>query len=170
MMYPGMLYWWKTHRGGGSRDAFAGCGSAADATHGWRRDRRHRWREYAAAHPESELGSGAFGVRRPLRFLAYKLDLDEHQVAELARILGDLKTERAQAEVDGRRATAALADAIAGESFDAQRANEAGATRVTSAEHLRDAVLKALSRIHALLEPEQRERLAYLIRTGILQI
>ena len=30
------------------------------------------------------FGGGAFGVRRPLRFLAYKLELDERQVAELA--------------------------------------------------------------------------------------
>jgi len=164
-MHPGMLYWWKTHRGGGS------CGAYADAHDAYgRRGRHHRWREYAASPHESELGSGAFGVRRPLRFLAYKLDLDEQQVTELARILSDLKTERAQAEVDGRRATAALADAVAPAQFDAQRANDAGAIRVATAEHLRDAVVKALGRIHTLLEPEQRERLAYLIRTGTLQI
>jgi len=169
MMHPGMLYWWKTHRRGGGWDAYAGCGSSAEAF-GWRA-RGHRWREaYAASAHEGELGAGAFGVRRPLRFLAYKLDLDEQQVSELARILSELKTERAQAEVDGRRTSAALADAVAGEQFDAQRANEAGALRVASAEHLRDAVIKALGRIHALLEPEQRERLAYLIRTGTLQI
>jgi Spy/CpxP family protein refolding chaperone len=166
-----MLYWWQTHRRGGGSDAFAGCGHSGRDAYGWRRERRHRWREYAAAHHhDSELGAGAFGVRRPLRFLAYKLDLDEQQVAELARILSELKTERAQAEVDSRRATSALADAVAGEQFDAQRANDAGTLRVATAEHLRDAVSKALQRIHALLEPEQRERLAYLIRTGTLQI
>jgi Spy/CpxP family protein refolding chaperone len=166
-----MLYWWQGRRHGGGFDAFAGCGHSERDAHGWRRERRHRWREYAAAHQhDSELGAGAFGVRRPLRFLAYKLDLDEQQVTELARILTELKTERAQAEVDGRRATAALADAVAGEHFDAQRANDAGSMRVATAEHLRDAVSKALQRIHALLEPEQRERLAYLIRTGTLQI
>lgn len=36
---------------------------------------------------EGGLGGGfggTFGVRRPLRFLAYKLELDEKQVAELA--------------------------------------------------------------------------------------
>ena len=170
MMYRGMLYWWKTHRGAGSCDSFAGCGPSPRDAYGWRRERRQRWHEYAASHHDSELGAGAFGVRRPLRYLAYKLDLDEHQVAELARILNELKTERAQAEVDGRRATTAFADAIVGEQFDAQSANQAGAMRVASAEHLRDAVIKALNRIHALLEPEQRERLAYLIRTGTLQI
>src|SRR5216684_1996446 len=40
-------------------------------------------------------GGGPFGVRRPLRFLAWKLGLDDPQIAELAAILDTLKTERA---------------------------------------------------------------------------
>ncbi len=174
-MHPGMMYWWKTHRGGGSFDAGAECGIGG---YGWRRHHRHEHhhehhgheREYEASHHDSELGAGAFGVRRPLRYLAHKLDLDEAQVAELARVLSELKTERAQAEVDSRRATAAFADALGGEAFDVERANAAGTMRVASAEHLREAVVKSLGRIHALLNAEQRERLAYLIRTGTLQI
>ena len=169
-MHPGMLYWWKTHRGGGSCHAYVDHGPSAEDVYRWH-PRRERWSDvYAAAHHESDLGAGAFGVRRPLRFLAYKLDLDERQVAELARILGDLKTERAQSEVDGRRATAAFADAISGAHFDVAGATGGGAIRIATAEHLRDAVIKALTSLHALLEPEQRERLAYQIRTGTLQI
>jgi Spy/CpxP family protein refolding chaperone len=115
-------------------------------------------------------GGGGFGVRRPLRFLAYKLELDDRQVSELARILNELKLERAQAEVDRRRTVAGFADAVAGEAFDAAKAAEAGALRVTSAERLRDAVIKALQQIHAVLDDDQRKRLAYLIRTGTLLI
>jgi Spy/CpxP family protein refolding chaperone len=115
-------------------------------------------------------GGGGFGVRRPLRFLAFKLGLDEGQVAEFARILNELKTERAQAEVDRRRTIAAFADAVAAEGFDAAKASEGGTLRVASAERLRDAVTKALQQIHALLDVEQRKRLAYLIRTGTLVI
>ena len=117
-----------------------------------------------------DFGAGAFGVRRPLRFLAHKLDLDERQIAELARILDELKTERAQAEVDQRRTISSFADALTGDAFDAGKANEGGQLRVKSAERLRDAVLKALGQIHALLNAEQRGRLAYLIRTGTLVI
>jgi len=113
-------------------------------------------------------GGGGFGIRRPLRFLAYKLGLDEGQVAGLARILDELKTERAQAEVDNRRTVAAFADAVAGDTFDLATAGSGGDLRVKSAERLRDAVLKALQQIHAVLNPEQRARLAYLIRTGTL--
>jgi Spy/CpxP family protein refolding chaperone len=116
------------------------------------------------------FGGGGFGVRRPLRFLAHKLGLDERQVAELARVLDELKTERAQAEVDRRRTVAAFADAVAGEAFDAAKAGEGGALRLQSAERLRAAVLKALQQIHAALKAEQRARLAYLIRTGTLAV
>jgi Spy/CpxP family protein refolding chaperone len=118
---------------------------------------------------DDPLGGG-FGVRRPLRFLAHKLDLDERQVAELARILDELKTERAQAEVDRRRTLSTFADALAGDAFDAAKAGEGGELRVRSAQRVRDAVLKALGQIHAVLNPEQRVRLAYLIRTGTLVV
>jgi hypothetical protein len=109
-------------------------------------------------------------VRRPLRFLAHKLDLSETQVSDLAAILNDLKTERAQAEVDDRRTLAAFADAVAGTAFVEDRAKEGGDLRTKSAERLRDAVVRALGRIHALLDDEQRARLAYLIRTGVLSL
>jgi len=64
--------------------------------------------------------------------------LNEQQVTELANILHDLKTERAQAEVDDRRTLGAFADAISGESFDEGRAKEGGELRTKSADRLRE--------------------------------
>jgi len=119
-------------------------------------------------HPGEDLGPGGFGVRRPLRFLAWKLQLDERQVTELARVLNELKTERAQAAVDDRRALSLLADAAAGDTFDGARAAEAAQLRSGSAERVQATVGRSLERIHALLDTAQRERLAYLIRTGTL--
>jgi hypothetical protein len=113
---------------------------------------------------------GVFGVRRPLRFLAHKLELTEAQVSVLARILDELKTERAQAEVDNRRTVSAFADAIEGTEFGDARSREGADLRVKAAERLREAVTLALSRIHALLEEDQRKRLAYLIRTGVVTL
>jgi hypothetical protein len=148
----------------------------------FRHHRRHRqepggwgWGGYGffarGGGPESEgFGGGPFGVRRPLRFLAHKLGLDDKQIAELARILDELKTERAQAEVDDRRTLGEFADALAGEAFDGPKAASAGDRRVASAGKLRDAVVRALGQIHAMLNPEQRGRLAYLIRTGTLSV
>jgi len=115
-------------------------------------------------------GRSAFGVRRPLRFLAHKLDLDEKQITAVVKILDELKTERAQAEVDDRRALAEFADAVAGEAFDAARAASAGERRVQSAARLRETLTRALQEIHALLNAEQRQRLAYLIRSGVLTL
>lgn len=109
-------------------------------------------------------------MRRPLRFLAWKLELEEEQVAKLAVILDELKTERAQASVDQRRSIAAFADAIGADVFDDAKAKEAGDNRVRSAERLRDAVLKALVAIHGILDAEQKKKLSYLLRTGALAI
>jgi Spy/CpxP family protein refolding chaperone len=72
--------------------------------------------------------------------------------------------------VDDRRTLTAFADAVAGETLDQARAGEAAAQRVKSTERLQDTVAKALGRIHALLNPEQRARLAYPIRTGALAL
>ena len=114
--------------------------------------------------------SEGFGVRRPLRLLAYKLELDDKQVEQLARILDELKTERAQAAVDDRRSQSDFADALSGEAFDIPKAAAAGDRRTDSAKRLRDAVVRALQQIHAMLNPEQRSKLAYLIRTGVLAL
>ena len=119
---------------------------------------------------EGGFGGGAFGVRRPLRFLAHKLDLDEKQVTDLARVLDELKTERAQAEVDNRRSLSEFADALTGETFDTTKAAVGGDRRVASASRLREALIKALGQIHAILNPEQRVRFSYLIRTGVLAV
>jgi Spy/CpxP family protein refolding chaperone len=167
IMYPGMFDWWRqARRASHAWGASAGCGpSGCGPAQGW--DRQN------ASPPESEGdfgGGGPFGVRRPLRFLFHKLGLDEKQVAELARILNELKTERAQAAVDYRRSTAAFADAIAADTFDTAKAESIAGERVKSAERVRDALLAALAKIHALLTPEQRGKLAYLIRTGALVI
>ncbi len=145
---------------------------------------RHGYHEHFAHHDRGERREyfmprhghfhdedrSAFGVRRPLRFLAHKLDLDDRQVTALVRILDELKTERAQAEVDDRRSLAEFADAMAGEAFDAARAASAGERRVQSAARVRDTLIRALQEIHAILTPEQRERLSYMLRTGILTV
>jgi Spy/CpxP family protein refolding chaperone len=158
-MHPGFIGWWKAHHesGCGPRGAWARaeCGTEPE---GWQ------------ASADFGDGGGPFGVRRPLRFLAYKLNLSEAQVNALARILNDLKTERAQGAVDNRRTVAGFADAVAGDSFDEAKARGAAEERVKSAARLRDAVVKALGEIHAILQPGQREQLAYLIRTGTLLI
>lgn len=188
-MHPAFYWWWKHARGRGHGcDARAGahdhahaggaCGDdgGGQGTGPFRGGPGHgRFGGGGPGHGRfggggDDLGAGPFGVRRPLRFLAHKLDLTESQVSELARVLSDLKTERAQAEVDQRRTISALSDALEGDTFDAARAKEGGDLRVESAGRLRDAVLAALAKIHGILEPDQRRRLAHLVRTGVISI
>jgi Spy/CpxP family protein refolding chaperone len=152
-MFPHMMGgWWHAHR--------RGCGEGFGGGHG------RGFGMHGGGHGDD---GGPFGVRRPLRYLAYRLSLDEKQTEELARILDELKTERAQVTVDERRAVSAFADALGADALDASKLGEAAASRVRSAERLRDAVVAALGRIHALLDPEQRKNLAFLIRTGAVQ-
>jgi len=164
-MYPGFIPFWQRRRAACATAVPFGAGVAAAEMFF-----SPRWHGGPEMGGDAEGFSAGFGVRRPLRFLAWKLGLSETQVAELAAILDELKIERAQAAVDARRSTSGLADAVTSASFDDAKAAEAGATRVKSAERLRDAVTWALKRIHAILDDEQRKKLAYLLRTGVLSI
>ena len=170
-MHPGFMAWWKHAHAerrcgapvsGGDRFQAASCRPG--------RGEGESEARFGASDAEGDPGVFTFGVRRPLRFLAFKLELSDAQVAEMATVLNELKTERAQATVDHRRTISALADALVAEPFDEPRVSEAAAERVRTAERLSAAVSRALQRIHALLNDEQRKRLAYLLRTGTLTI
>ena len=138
---------------------------------------RHR-RRHGHHHPghghqhadHMEGGPGGFGVRRPLRYMARQLDLDQEQVDALAAILKDLKTERAQARVDNERALSAFAEAFGGGDFDAEGAKSGAERRKAAHAAVEDAVLKCLTKTHALLRPEQRKKLAAMLRQGTLTI
>jgi len=120
---------------------------------------------FSTSSDDDGLGSAGLGVRRPLRFLTWKLDLTNEQIAAVARILERLKIERAQGEVEQRRSAAAIADALEGESFDSAAAAIATDHRADAARAVQKAVASALADLHAALEPDQRRRLAMLIRT-----
>jgi len=137
----------------------AGCGCESRA--------RHEQTHHHHYSPGDEF-SGGFGIRRPLRFLAWKLGLSEPQLERFAAVINELKTERAQASVDDRRALTLLADAATAEAFDQAKAQEAAKLRIESAQRLQQRVADALAQMHAVLEPDQRTRLAYLLRTGTL--
>ena len=167
-MHPGFLGWLRRqhleyHASAdhhhGARPG-AGCGEGPG---------RGGWHHASHSHGFDE-GGGGFGVRRPLRFLAHKLDLNDDQVGKFAAILDRLKTERAQADVDYRRRTASLAEAFEGNDFDHGKVDAANDEQARSAEKLRISVKAALESMHALLDVEQRKKFAYFIRAGILAI
>jgi Spy/CpxP family protein refolding chaperone len=136
----------------------------------WAREwvRQARRFEHRGGDGDEFFGTG-LGVRRPLRFLAWRLELTDEQTSALARILEQLKLERAQAALDLRRAASALADAFEGD-FAREKAQAAAEQRAAAARRVQDAVAKALEDLHALLDPEQRRDLAELLRTGAIRI
>jgi Spy/CpxP family protein refolding chaperone len=167
-MHPGFFGHWKRARQQAWCEAHAGWGHHGHPGHHGHHSQDEEG--YEASHGGPPGGGVLFGVRRPLRFMAHKLELDETQIQILAHILDDLKTERAQAAVDERRSLGALAASLEGDAFGAAKADEGLALRVKSAERLQKAVHDALERTHAMLRPEQRGKLAYLLRSGVLSI
>ncbi len=176
-MNPDFIWYWKRrlhqdrHGAYGAAYAYSSCGPdpcrrsprgndfAFDFDFGDGRGREDR-----------VFGASGFGVRRPLRFLARRLDLSDEQLEDAARILERLKIERAQAAVDLRRTAADLADALDGNEFNTERAGSASQTRVDTARRVQEALTTALRELHEVLDSDQRAQLATLIRRGELRI
>ncbi len=168
-MHPAFIWYWKRRHGG---DVW--CGTHAGAGEWDPRTREGRdgpgERFHFSRHHDPTFGGRGLGVRRPLRFLSYRLDLSERQVSEVGKILEGLKIERAQAEVDLRRAASDLADALESADFGRSSSDSASSRRMEAARRVQDAVSKALEQLHELLDVEQREELARLVRSGAIQI
>jgi Spy/CpxP family protein refolding chaperone len=155
-MHPGFFHQWRRARACGHEAHHAGHGG-----YGY---------EAAGDHGHGYAGGPMFGVRRPLRVMAHELELEDEQVEHLARIIDDLKTHRAQAAVDERKSVGLIADTLLAADLDRAKLTEALDLRVRSAERLRDAVAGALADTHGMLRPEQRKKLAYLLRSGQITI
>jgi hypothetical protein len=156
----------------GLEPEFTGASGGADRAQRWAEREAHRAQRFAQRRFEEDefVSSAGLGVRRPLRFLAWKLELDDDQTARLARILERLKLERAQASLDLRRAAADLADALEADEFARDKVDSANTLRAEAARRVETAVATALQELHALLEPDQRARLAEFVRSGVIRI
>ena len=144
-MHPGFWAWWQRQAEAARNAGWSGCETGVPHPGSRYAGRRCGPSERAGGHWHAsgfDEGGGGFGVRRPLRFLAYKLELSDEQVAALARVLDDLKIERAQAAVDLRRSSAAFVDALTAEPFDAAAVDKVAAERARSAERVARAVAR----------------------------
>ncbi len=146
--------------------AYTACGPAGGRDRG---DPFGRSFSRRRAHDPAGRAAGV-GTRRPLRVLAQRLDLDPDQVTRTAKILDRLKLERAQASVDLRRAASDLAEAVEGSEFGRAALDSARDRRIEAARRVQDALAAALEELHALLDAEQREKLATLIRTEVIRL
>lgn len=128
-----------------------------------------RFRAYGRVFHRGPIGANGGGggaMRRPLRFLIERLGLDDAQATAVSKAIEALRLEREQAQLDQRRARAQLADQFEGDVLDPAKLAEAAEVRVTAATRERDAIVAAVTRLHQALKPEQRVRLAMLLRAG----
>jgi len=107
-----------------------------------------------------------FGVRRPLRHLAWKLNLTEAQVRDVVDVLDRLKTAYNQARLDQDRSTSEIAAVFAASAFDADKVGSALSMRTRATDALNQELLTATRRIFDLLNEDQRRDFAYLLRSG----
>jgi Spy/CpxP family protein refolding chaperone len=152
--------------------AFAGgsCGSGAGDCGGlrgfggggppWAQGGFRRWGGFFGGR------GGGIGKSFWLRALFARLDTTPGQEREIRSAIEDLR-ERARDAKSGLPETREnLGKAVAGETFD-DAAFEAVSARVdATAEKMKDAVASALKRVHAVLDPKQRERLAEIVGKG----
>src|SRR5262245_12973550 len=111
-----------------------------------------------------------FGVRRPLRHLAWKLNLTEAQIRDVVDVLDKLKTGYNQAQIDRDRSTSEIAAVFSGAEFDSARASAALSTRTRATDALNQELLAAMQRIFAILNEDQRRDFAYLLRSGAFML
>ena len=146
--------------------------------YGWAHAPRYEDTEATSSHYESRhfggrrrsSRSGGFGTRRPLRYLSYNLDLDEKQVRQVAAILDGLKMEREQATLDEKKTVAELASLVTVADLSVEALRSALAPRLTSTENLQVSIAKGLHEIVQLLDTDQRQEFADLLRSGAFRI
>ena len=111
-------------------------------------------------------GGPIFGMRRPLRHLAWKLNLTDAQIRDVVDVLDKMKTAYNQARLDRDRSTSEIAAVFSAAAFDAERAGSALSMRTRATDALNQELLAAMRRIFELLNEDQRRDFAYLLRSG----
>jgi Spy/CpxP family protein refolding chaperone len=101
-----------------------------------------------------------------LRALFSRLDTTPGQEREIRAAIEDFTTNARSAKEGLKASREHVARAIAGESFDESALGDASSRVDTAATQVKDAFAGALKRIHAALDPKQRERLSELIANG----
>lgn len=101
-----------------------------------------------------------------LRAVFAKLDTTPGQEREIRSAIEDFQREAHGAKDGLRGARTKLAEAIGPDELDESKLVEARATAEDVTGKVKDAFAASLRRIHAILDPKQRERLAELLAKG----
>jgi Spy/CpxP family protein refolding chaperone len=101
-------------------------------------------------------GPGLFWVMR-------ELELDPRQRQELWGLFGELRRAVGELRWSGLEGLDAALDALGAETFDRARVDEMAAKQAGQVERVRQKLVEALERAHAILSPEQRAKLRDLV-------
>lgn len=101
-----------------------------------------------------------------LRALFAKLDTTPGQEREIRAAIEDFQTTAKATRGGLVESRTYVARAIAGDSFDEIAAGEASTRADDAVRNVKEALATALKRVHAVLDPKQRERLAELLEKG----
>ena len=119
-----------------------------------------RWGRHWGGH------RGGIGGSFWLRALYARLDTTPGQEREIRAAIEELR-ERARDAKSGLPETREnIGKSVAGETFDTAAFEAVSARFDATAEKMKDALASALKRIHAVLDPKQRERLADIVSKG----
>jgi hypothetical protein len=106
------------------------------------------------------------GARRGVRFLAARLGAAPEQESVLAAEAEALAEELSRTRADLASVRGELADLLAGPRLEAAQIASAIDARLERLGAVRSRLAQGLARVHSVLEPEQRERLAEMVRSG----
>jgi len=132
--------------------------------------RRRSRTEPAHTYESRQSGAARFGIRRPLRYLSYHLDLDEAQRRQVAASLEQIKLEREQIDLSRKRANGVLADRFVQPEVSVDDFRQALSRQEQAETQLRTVIAKSLHDIADVLDEEQRDEFAHLLRTGVLKL
>ncbi|HZS41489.1 MAG TPA: periplasmic heavy metal sensor [Polyangia bacterium] len=109
-------------------------------------------------HGHGGFGRGRFGGRG-MFFALRRLGLDRGQREQVWSVVHDVKQSFGELRAGKLRGLDAAVDAVSGPTFDRTRVEAEAAKQGEAFGRARQAIVDGLERIHAILTPEQRERL-----------
>ena len=125
-----------------------------------RRRRWHAWHHGYGGHFHSPM---RYGPRFLLRAIFGRLGTSVAQEKVIVEALESVRGQgRALAE-EWRQSKAAVAEALRAETLEAQKVESAFARQDGLMTELRKSLLEAMTRVHGVLDPEQRRELAALL-------
>ncbi len=133
---------------------------------GWR---RHGWHGGWPGESEGGWDGGWEGGRRGRRgggpgawFISRRLGLDPVQEAEVEAILIDVRESLSELRDGGRAWIDETLQTVAADDFDRARVESAAAQQGQTIDRLRGKLVDAAQKLHEILTPDQRRRLASL--------